>query len=314
MMICKIFTPSLLFVFFLAGVLHGADIQVGRIQSFSGEVLIDAFGNGSFIEAVKGETLYRKSVLKTGEEGIARIIINEMEHEIPPGSNICISEILDSETKKGSFRWLKSLMDFVSEVTSASLVREEEVEAGGRGTGFDDEMASMEWDIVPDDDESFFKSARTSIESENYSEALTFLSKIEDTDSDIFRVGEVCFWRGLCYYELGNYRDAVKYHSQAIKKNEGNRDFDEQPFYGVLLFQLASSYYFLGQDSRVVSHLERLLAKGAPPEYEPYSYLFLISALKNMGKESEAQEYLELTRDKYKGTSYEKEFSALHIE
>jgi len=82
----------------------------------------------------------------------------------------------------------------------------------------------------------------------------------------------------------------------------------------VLLFQLASSYYFLGQDSQVVAHLERLLATGAPPEYEPYSYLFLISALKNMGKESEAQEYLDLTRDKYKGTSYEKEFSALRIE
>ncbi len=97
MMIRKILILSLPFVFFFMSVLYGADIKVGKIQSFSGELLIDAFGNGSYIKTVKGETLYKESVFKTGEGGIAQIIINEMEHEIPPGSNIYIFEILDSD-------------------------------------------------------------------------------------------------------------------------------------------------------------------------------------------------------------------------
>ena len=74
-------------IMMLAGpAILSADEVVASISGMDGPVFVDAFGTGVFIEAILGESLYEKSVVKTGYGGSAKIDAGGKITELAPES------------------------------------------------------------------------------------------------------------------------------------------------------------------------------------------------------------------------------------
>ena len=299
-------------LFLLACVLSGwslfaADGEIGKVVEFSGEVLIDAFGKGSFIQVVRDELLYEESILKTGLNGTVVIRLKEFQFEIPSGSIVNVSEFPGYEFEKNNFIWFQSILDLLKDVIKSPANYNEKTALGGRAGKTESE--DMEWMSDEEIDKSNFFLAQKNIQTAQYSNALKYLFQIEDTQSIFFLPGAINFWKGFCYFQKGNFSDAEKYLNTAslqfIYINFVNSDF---PYQNTVLFQLGVANYFLEQEAKAIEYFEALFEIGPIDKYKPYVYIFMIDSLAKAGDLNKAEIYLTEARKLYKGTSLEKEF------
>ncbi|MBN2441989.1 MAG: hypothetical protein JXJ04_11600 [Spirochaetales bacterium] len=269
-----------------------ADYSVGTILSFSGEVMVDHFGNGSFIPAAQGDMLYKNSVIKTGPVSKATLEIMELTKIIPPLSEVSIEKIITLESRKKNTGWLDSLMNVIDRASDAFFEGEESVDLASRGEedllGKDDLFAyETEEDMRPD-----------------YLEELIRLGK-NDVKANEYTHGELELRKGLCYFGLANYQDALVHLSASYSSipNQG------APYYlDNLILMLGITHYFLTHYDESIRFFSSFLFRNNVPEYKSFAYWLLADSLVASGRENEAGILLKKAKESCTGSILEAGF------
>jgi hypothetical protein len=288
--------------------LAAADPSVGRISSLEGRVLIDQFGKGAFIAAVRGDLLYAATVLKTPVDGIVRIELQGKARDIPPDAAVRVSDLLAAGARRAALPWFSAVGGLIRSFTEAARKKEETPTLGSRagdaskGAGAGD----MDWALDEADPARLLPLARAAIREAKYAEALATLAR-SDPATDPALAWDLSFWRGFCYFQLEDYADAVRHHLAAQAAGRAATEEDGR----MLLFQLGSSYVLLGQEKSAIPPLESYMAQRQGDPYEPYAALTLARALAAVGEAAKARAVAEEGRKTWRGTALEKEFAAL---
>ncbi len=290
-----------------------ADPSLGRVVSFSGRLLIDSFGKGAFLAAIRGDLLYKTSVLKTDADGRATIELQGGSREIPPGATVRVADLLAASAKKGGLGWFAALGNLVRSFSEASQKKDGELTLGSRAADMSQGQAGdeVDWEVEETDAARLLPDAQREIGLRDYSAALAELAKA-DAPSDPAVAWDLAFWKGFCFYQLEDYGDAVKSHSEAYNRMKASRTAVGSPRNRrMLLFQLASSQYLLGQEKLAIPLFDEYLAEKSGDAYEPYASLLLARALAATGDARRARAVAEEGSRKYRGTELDGEFAAL---
>ena len=289
-----------------------AETKLGSVKSFSGDVTIDAFGKGTFIKVIEGDALYASTVLNAGVDGHAVLDLQGTVKEIPPGARVRISDLVSAGTRKGGLAWFAAVGKLIKSFSEASQARESDLVMGVRAdkAPSSDSESGMQWEGDTDAG-SILPEARKAIDAGNFSGALQKLGKA-DMPSDPALAFELLFWKGFCYFQLEDYPDATAAFSAAYTRLGASRDAvstpEERSF---LLFQLGSSYFFLGKEKEAVPVLAEYLKDNADAPLAPYATLLLAQSLAASGDATRARSLAGAAAKKYKGTDLEAEFASL---
>jgi tetratricopeptide (TPR) repeat protein len=259
--------------------IYGTDSSVGNVISFSGRVLIDSFGNGSFISVVEGEYLYKNSVIKTDADSNATIIEMDVKKKIPPHSELSIEKVISLETRKKESDWFRSLMELIQEASNSLFTDEEEVDLASRGELFirqEDALFGYETeeDLYPD-----------------YHNELVLLLDIPSAGSADYSPDELELKKGFCYFGLGNFEDALRHFKESnsiIAKNMKKKGTPPY-FYDTLTLMLGLSHYYLAEYNDAIPCFKTLLEKNSISVLKPYVSWLLLDALYAEGRLEEAQ-------------------------
>jgi TolA-binding protein len=305
-------TIPLLLGCFLCAMSLFADTKLGSLQAFSGDVTIDAFGKGSFLKVIKGDALYASTVLRSGPDGRATIEVQGTKQEIPPGALVRISDLVSASAKRNGLGWFAAVGKLIKSFSEASQAKEDDLVLGSRAAEVsEDADKGMEWQGDETDAAAALPTARKYIEDGGYMTALQELSKAA-MPSDPRLVFELLFWKGFCYYQVGDYPDAAKNLSDAHTRTQSPGASAGTPEErGSLLFQLGSSYFFLGREKDAVPILREYIAGNPDGPYAPYATLLLARSLLASGDGSRARSIAIDAVKKYKGTDLEGEFASL---
>jgi len=290
-----------------------AEAKLGSVKSFSGDVTIDAFGKGTFIKVIEGDALYASTVIKAGPDGRATLDVQGTMKEIPPGARVRISDLMSASTKKNRLGWFAAVGKLVKSFSEASQAKEEDLVLASKAeeAPASDAESGIQWEGGEADAVSVLPEARKTIDVGGYTEALQRLEKAEMT-SDPALAFELLFWKGFCYYQLDDYPDAAVCFSDAYARLGPSRAAVGTPGErGSLLFQLGSSYYFLGREKEAVPILGEYLADNADGPLAPYATLLLARSLAASGDGTRARSVASDALKKYRGTDLEGEFASL---
>jgi TolA-binding protein len=290
-----------------------AQTKVGSVRSSSGDVTIDAFGKGTFIKVVEGDALYASTVLKAGSDGRAILDVQGTIKEIPPGALVKISDLVAAGAKKSGLGWFAAVGKLIKSFSEASQAKEEDLVLGSRAAEVDskDSDQGMEWDGDETEAASILAGARKTIDSGSYSTALQKLQKAE-APSDPALSFQLAFWKGFCYYQLEDYTDAAASFSDAYARQGTSREaVGTAAERASLLFQLGSSYFFLGREKDAVPILAEYLTHNADGPLAPYATLLLARSLLASGDGNRARSIAIAAAKKYKGTDLESDFASL---
>lgn len=288
-----------------------ADTEVGKIVSLSGRVFIDAFGKGAFIPAIRDDTLYQNSVLKTDPDGKAIVVLQGKRRDIPPAATVRIAEILEAGARQSGLGWLQALGNLLRSVSEATRQKQEDLVLGSRAGNADKEDDGLGWMDDGTEAAELYAKAQAGIQEQRYADALAALLRIK-ASADTSLHWNVTFWKGFCYFQLEDYRDAARYLGEAKRMLQSETDGLGTAFeHRLLLFQLGASHYFLGEAKTAIPYLDAFLAERSGDEYEPYAVLFLANALIASGDSRRAKSVLTDAGARFKGQEIEKELALL---
>lgn len=305
----KRFVFLLLLAFSMAVVLP-ADPQVGSVMDISGDVRIDAFGKGVFIKAIKGDVLYAASAIATGPDGRAAIEVQGRTQQIPPGASIALRDLLTAAQKKRDLGWFAALGSLIQSFSAPSQRKGEEVVLGSRAAEVGNGTADDEWIVEETDAATLLSDARADIGGGAWVSALARLEKAAPP-ADPAVAWSLAFWKGTCLYQIGDYGDAAAALSPAYEAMRASRVSPAAGERRILLFQLGSSWFLLGQEKRAVPLFEALVADRVEDGYQPYAHLLLARSLKESGDAGRSRSVAREAADKYRGTGLEGELAAL---
>jgi TolA-binding protein len=302
-----------LLTFFLciAVALLNADTEVGKVVFRSGRVLIDAFGKGAFIPAIRDDTLYQNSVLRTDPDARAVVDIQGKRRDIPPAATVRIAEILETGARQSGLGWLQALGNLLRSVSEATRQKQEDLVLGSRAGNAEQDDGGLGWMDDEEEAAGLYRQSMADIREQRYAQALATLLRIK-TPGDESLLWEATFWKGFCYFQLEDYRDAAKHLGEA-KRMPRSETFSPGTAAErrLLLFQLGASHYFLGEPEIAIPNLEAFLAEPSGSDYEPYAVLFLANALIGSGDSGRAKSVLAEASARFKGQEIEKELALL---
>ena len=280
--------------FMLVAATAWADTEVGTITGIDGPVLVDAFGTGEFLNAIPGESLYSKSVVKTEYGGTATIEVNGEITEMAPESTLLVENLLQSKERKKRFGWVRSIANTVKSVFKAAKSTSEDVVLGGRAAKA--EESDVAW-ISEDVDEDTFYDAMEFVETGDWAGAVTLLQEVTDPLPGTFLPGELEYWKGYCQHQLENYNEAIIAYSNALTAIEVEpTDPWASPYYAEALFQFGYSAYLTGGFDDAVASMESLVPN--------VKYMILIDSLKETDDFSLAKRYVDEAVELFAGTEY----------
>jgi tetratricopeptide (TPR) repeat protein len=302
----------LLALFLCIGVtLLTADTEVGKVVSLSGRVFIDAFGKGAFIPAIKNDTLYQNSVLRTDPDGKATVFIQGKNRDIPPATTIRIAEVLEAGARQSGLGWLQALRNLLRSVSEATRQKQEDLVLGSRAGNAEEEDDGLGWMDDSAEAAELYAEAQADIQEQRYADALATLVRIK-TSADASVQWNATFWKGFCYFQLEDYRDAARYLGEAKRMLQPEAEGPGTALQRrLLLFQLGASHYFLGEAKTAIPYLDAFLAERSADQYEPYAVLFLANALIATGDSLRAKSVLTDAGARFKGQEIEKELALL---
>ena len=288
-----------------------AQAKIGTVKAFSGDVTIDAFGKGSFIKVIEGDALYGSTVLKAGPDGRAVLDLQGVEKEVPPGAVVKISDLQSASAKKRGLAWFAAVGRLIKSFSEASGAGEQDLVMGSRAgdAAPGDRGSSMEWE-GDTDAASILPQARKTIDAGDFDGALQMLGKAE-MPPDPVRAFELLYLKGFCYFQLEDYPDATACFSDAYTRLGSSRDAVTPEQRSFLLFQLGTSYFFLGREKEAVPVLAQYLAENADAPLAPYATLLLARSLAASGDQGRARALAGAAAKKYKGSELESEFASL---
>jgi tetratricopeptide (TPR) repeat protein len=252
--------------------------QAGKVLVINGQVWLDAFGNNDFVEAIQGDWLYEKSVLKTGKESKAVIQLGQHQKTVPAQTSLSIKELLDVEVNEKDFKWFKDIKEILGATLDALLNGEESVALGSKGN--DQAKNSSLFTLLEDNqtDIDALNAARLDMNEKQYAAALLSLGKITSSEKLGFYTGEYAYLKGVCYFQMSEYKKAqaaLKSSYQSVQREINQKGF--KPYFVMpLLFQLASSHYLLNEAPDAIDYFQKFLTLPEEHAYKPYAYLFLI--------------------------------------
>ena len=104
-----------------------AQTPVGTVHTITGLVEIDAFGANRFIRAQEGDRLYEETVVRTGTNGRATLLIGDQRHEVSARTTVTVASLLP-EDRRADRGFLRRLIQGISEAIAPP--REAPVAAG----------------------------------------------------------------------------------------------------------------------------------------------------------------------------------------
>ncbi len=291
--------------FIAAAAAAALEAAAGSILSLSGEVRIDAFGRGSFIPALAGDSLYRSSVIATGATGQALLRLGGQEIALPPGSRSAVAELLKLAERKKSLSFFKPLAELIRAIGESAGGREDlslgtrAAEAGAQ--------AKPEW-YLEDSAESLYREASEQLEKGEYHAALATLARAAAEPGEPLFV-EIRRAQGSCHFALDSFGEAELAFADAAKlvAASGGAAYPDE-IRSSLLFELGASRFMLGKDAQAAASLEASLA-GLPEPLAPHAHYFLIKALYASGNARGAAQALDRARATFKGGPYAERFA-----
>jgi tetratricopeptide (TPR) repeat protein len=283
------------------------------VQSVVGAVTIDAFGKGAFIPAIKGDSLYSSSVLKTAANGRASIVLQGQARDIPPGATVMIADLVASGAKKSTLGWFAAVGKLISSFSQAAQRKENDLVLGSRAAdvGQEETGAGMDWEVEETDAATLIPEARQSIDAGKYEAALATLGKAEPP-SEPQPAWDLWFWKGVCFFQLEDYGDAAASLSSAHALEAKSRTPLGTPeTRGLLLFQLGSSWFLLGKNDAAIPLLGAYVEQNANGPYAPYATLLLSRALAATGDAARSRSIASDGARKYPGSGLDADFAAL---
>jgi tetratricopeptide (TPR) repeat protein len=288
-----------------------AETRVGTVQSCAGTVTIDAFGKGAFIAAVKGDSLYSSTVLKTGANGRATVDLQGQAREIPPGATVKISDLADSGARKNSLGWFASVGRLFSSFSKAAQRKEADIVLGSRAADISQEQEGMDWEVEETDPAVLIPEARQSIDAEKFDAALVTLGKA-DPPTDPPLAWDLWFWKGVCFFQLEDYGDAAASLSSAnALQGKARSPLGTPENRATLLFQLGASWFLLGKNDSAIPFLGAYVEQNADGPYAPYATLLLSRALAATGDAAKSRSVASDGARKYVGKGLDAEFASL---
>lgn len=282
------------FLIFFCFNIFGTDTSVGKILSSQGDVMIDPFGNESFIKAIKEEKLYKTTFIKTGQDGSATIMVMDNKINVPPNAQVSVEKIITIEEKKRNTDWFKSIIKLIQQASDSLFTGEEKINLATRG---DDYLNSedifgyeTEEDIKPD-----------------YLTELGFLFDEKNTGISGYSSAELKMKKGLCFFGLSDYEDARVLFEASYKSISSNSP--ESGFTDKLYFMLGITNYLTGDNTKAASFLKKFIQKNEIPEIAPLAYWILIDTLIESGKSEEVTNFLENAKASLNSTRLKKMFS-----
>jgi len=273
----------------------GLDTSVGKILTSQGDVMIDPFGNQSFIKVVEEEKLYKTTFIKTGPESSATIIVMDNKIDIPPNAHVSVEKIITIEEKKRNTNWFGSIIKLIKQASDSFFTGEEKINLATRGedylNGEDLFGYETEEDIKPD-----------------YLTELSFLTDEKNKGVSGFSPVELKMKKGLCFFGLGDYEDAKQSFETSYKSITG--DSMEVSFKDELYFMLGISNYLTGDNTAASTFLKKFIQRNKIPEIEPLAYWLLIDTLIECGKMEEVSGLLENAKASLKNTRLKEMFLA----
>jgi len=302
----------ILAIFLCTGIsLLTADNEVGKVVSLSGRVFIDAFGKGAFIPAIKDDMLYQNSVLRTDPDGKAIVVIQGKQRDIPPAATVRIAEVLEASTRQSGLVWLQALGNLLRSVSEASRQKQEDLVLGSRAGNMEQDDEGLGWMDDEEEAAGLYAEAQAHIREQRYADALARLMRI-NTSTTVSLLWNATFWKGFCYFQLEDYRDAARYLGEAKQMLQAEADGLGTPLERqLLLFQLGASYYFIGEAKTAIPNLNAFLAERSAGEFEPYAVLFLANALITSGDSGRAKSVLTDASTRFEGQEIKKELALL---
>jgi tetratricopeptide (TPR) repeat protein len=295
----------------LAAVQISAETKVGAILSVSGAVTMDPFGKRAPIAPVKGDLLYASTILKTGTDGRAMIELQGATREIPPGTTVKIADLLSTGVKNRGLAPFELAGRVLRSFSAAWGQKATEKVLGTKANKTEQASDEPSWEDGETDAATILAKARESIEAEMYDAALRELAAA-DRPSDPALARDLLFWKGFCNFQLENYSEAAASLSAANSLSSSSKStVSTSADRGTLLFQLASSYYLLGQGKSAIPPLDAYLAENPDGPYAPYATVLLAKALDATGDISRARAVAADGAGRYKGSDLEKEFASI---
>jgi hypothetical protein len=288
------------------------EAKIGSVQSISGDVALDAFGKGSFIPAILGDALYPGSVVRTGGNGRATLMLNNEAKEVPPGALVKVAELSAASSKKQQQKWFAALGNVIRSLTEAAQTKETDLVLGSRAADVSsNDNGDMDWEVEETDASVILPKAQKAIETANYASALEQLGKAEPPTNAAL-AWKLSFWRGFCYYQVDDFGDAAAHLAAAWSLTEAsNPPPEEAASRSALPFLLGSSWFMLGQEKTALPFLDQYLAQDPQGRYAPYSTLLLAKALASTGNRTRSRSVAVEGARKYKGTDLESEFTTM---
>ncbi len=290
-----------------------ADTRVGSLQSSTGTVTIDAFGKSSFIPAVTGDSLYSSTILKTGADGRATILLQGEPHEIAPGATVKIGDLVASGARKSSLGWFGAVGKLIGSFGKAAQRKEGDLVLGSRAADVAQEQADadMGWEVEETDAATLIPEAKKSIDDGLYASALATLAKA-DPPAEPEMAWELAFWKGDCYFQLEDYGDAAASLTSAnALQGSGRQSLGTPETRALLLFQLGSSQFLLGNNRAAIPMLDASIAQSADGPYAPYATLLLSRALATTGDAARSKAVAAAGARKYAAAGLDADFAAL---
>lgn len=283
--------------------------EVGTVISFSGPVLIDAFGNGTFIDVVENDVLYPESVLKTGNSAYVVIKIGNLTNEIGPDQLIILADLISHEQDK---EWLKSIMLTIGNILDYYFIEEDTRPFGARGDKNNDEL--FKWEDELNHELNDIKTIKEKIKQKKYNSALDLTTEKDNTDDPEVVTEEIQYLKGYCYFQLKDYEKADEYLStlsmnltEAIKSytSEDKRAHSQ-------LLMLGLSNYLTNDYEQAIIYLKDLLKlykKNKEQIITPYIHWILVDAYNAIGDKQQANKYMKLVDKAFKNTQLEEKFN-----
>jgi tetratricopeptide (TPR) repeat protein len=289
----KATTRALLVTGFIAlsvGILPRAEAQtpVGKLLAVEGAVKIDAFGKGAFIAALRGDLLYKDSVLRVPATGSATLEVGSRSVQAPPGATLVVSDLLAATERRAGLRWIDALGRLVSGIGRSAKGSEEEVTLGSRAADKSEDSDAVSWSVEEEPGDGLFRTGREKIAAGDLAGALKDLLAVENRSGDTYTTAELSFWRGQCYYELGDYRDAEVSFQASLRDTDADPLALDASLRRTLLLELGASRLYLGRPGDSVAPLRALVREKKADDRTLYGYLALVEALAAAGDRAAA--------------------------
>ena len=279
---------SLLLAFF-----HLAMCEDIAVSYCSGDCYVDVEGEGRWTKASVNMSLNTNSLIKTGKEGQAELIIHGESVAIGSETTIEVSSIVENLKARGRVGWFQKISRRFAFTSTSLEDKTESALLGVRGN------LEGEGDVVWMEEHETFEQGlvegKAQYDEGSYARAISiFKGLLYDKGADSSN-GELSFYLGASLFNSVQYEEALPHLRDAIR--------DQEAYYReAALLYYSFSCYFTGQNERAIDGFITYVEEFEQGVMLPYALLMLGKSYKGTGDSQNAMLYFEEVEEHYSHT------------